>query len=74
MKITEETNPNAWYLDHNFRVGSTGFKVKTYTGKVGITHHNKDMVNGKMQVHIKGQPLAMLCDPDTLTLIEIIEK
>jgi len=69
----EEKKPNAWYLDLEFRKGSTGFKVKTYTGKVGRTYHNKEMVNGKMPVYIEGMKLAMLCDPDTLTLIEIIE-
>jgi hypothetical protein len=70
----EEKYPLAWYLDHNFRVGSTGFKVKTYTGKTGRTYHNKELVSGKMPVYIEGMKLPMLCDPDTLRLLEFIKK
>ena len=74
MDVIEKTYPNAWYLDLDFRKGSVGFKVRTYTGKVGTTKHSKELVNGKMPVYIEGMKLAMLCDPDTLTLIDIIKE
>jgi len=72
-EIEQIKNPNAWYLSHEMRKGSTGFKVKTYTGKTGRTYHSKEMINGKMPVYIKGNELAMLCDPDTLSFLAFIE-
>jgi hypothetical protein len=73
MNIEEEIYPEAWYLNHEFRKGNTGFKVRTYTGKVGRTYHDKGLVEKRMPVYIEGMKLPMLCDPNTLTLIEVIK-
>jgi hypothetical protein len=73
MTIEEQIFPNAWYLDLDFRKGNGGFKVRTYTGKVGRTYHDKEMIGKKMPVYIDGMKLPMLCDPDTLTLIDLVK-
>ena len=68
----EEVYPKAWYLDLEVRRGNTGFLVRTYKGKAGRTYHKEDLVNGKIIVHVEDQKLPMLCDPTTITLIDLI--
>jgi hypothetical protein len=63
-----------WYLDLENRKDSEGFKVKTGTGKIGYTYHEKGLVNGKMPVYIEGMDLPMLCDPATLMYIQAVKK
>jgi len=70
---SKDVYPNPWYLDLDFRRGSDGFKVRTFKGKVGRTYHKKEMIGKKIPVYIEGMELPMLCDPDTLTLIEKVK-
>lgn len=50
----------------------SGYVVRTKTGERGRTYHDEPLVDGKQRVYVfqkGGEPLKMLCDPETLTVI-----
>lgn len=59
MKRVVEGNDNAGYL------------VEAKSGK-GRTYHNKELVNGKVQVFL-ADGRKMLCDPEKLKVIGFID-
>lgn len=66
---------------------NAGYIVKTKSGKIGRTYHNKGMVNGKIPVYLAAkkrkqdgcwvileeEKSAILCDPKTLKGLGFID-
>lgn len=59
---------------------NSGTIVKTSKGHIGRTYDNKGVINGKVPVYLlvkgesdKYQKVAMLCRPETLTVIGFID-
>jgi hypothetical protein len=72
VSVSELTEDDIWYMRRVVEGNdNAGYLVEARSGK-GRTYHNKDFVNGKVQVFLD-DGRKMLCDPKTLKLKGFID-
>lgn len=52
---------------------NAGYVVETKDEKIGRTYHEKEKINGKVQVFIEGEETPLLCDPTGLKIKGFID-
>lgn len=72
VSANQLTEDDIWYMRRVVEGNdNAGYLVEARSGK-GRTYHNKDMVNGKVQVFLD-DGRKMLCSPEKLKLIGFVD-
>ena len=72
VRVNELTEDDIWYMRRVVEGNdNAGYLVEAKSGK-GRTYHNKDLVNGKVQVFLD-DGRKMLCSPEKLKLRGFID-
>ncbi|GEM_PF-940975 len=72
----EELEDEFWFCERMVNGHkNSGYIVTTKTGLQGRTYHSDELVNGKQPIHVvkDGEPMKMLCTPDSLVINGFID-